>query len=89
MHTSIIPSVRPAQLRQSRPVRQLPFVLVLMPLTYPPVVSDGLNRPMYAVLVLVGGGQTLVPSLEEGIVVVEGDGAVDGLAIGYGLWAGG
>jgi hypothetical protein len=52
-----------------------------MVLEHPTMVPERLNREMNALLVF-DGGETLVPSLEEGGVVVEGDGGVDGLAVG-------
>jgi len=59
-----------------------------MVLEHPSVVPERLNRQVNALLVF-DGGETLVPRLEEGGVVVEGDGGVDGLAVGLGLRAGG
>jgi len=88
MHPNIPPPIRPRQLPRPRPIRQLPLVLVLMVLENPSMVPERLNREVNALLVF-DGGETLVPRLEEGDVVVEGDGAVDGLAIGLGLRAGG
>lgn len=82
------PPIHPRQLPRPRPVRQLPLVLVLMVLEHPSMVPERLNREMNALLVF-DGGETLVPSLEEGGVVVEGDGGIDGLAVGLGLRAGG
>jgi len=84
MHSNIVPSMRPIQLRQPRLVRQFPFVLVLVVLEHATVGSQRLNGEVDAVLVH-GGGKTLVPGLEDGDVVVEGDGEVDGSAIDYGL----
>lgn len=81
MHNNIPPPPHPPHLPRPRPIRQLPLILMLMILEHPTMVPERLNGQIHTLLVF-DGGETLVPRLEEGRVVVEGDGGVDGLAIG-------
>lgn len=86
MNSNIIPPTHPRQLRRPRPVRQLPFVLVVMPLPHPSMTPQPLHPEVDAVLLVALGRVALVARLKEGDPV-EGHGAVDGPTILDGVWA--